>query len=65
MSDQTRVFNKGDKVQDATKKGRGRGVVELVEEHPSDPVLPDRTYLVLWEDGMSEAHVSPGELRPA
>jgi len=64
MSEQVIIFGVGDKVDDATKKGRGKGVVEMVEEHPGEVIRPDRTYLVLWEDGSTEAQVSPGELRP-
>ncbi|MBY0232339.1 MAG: hypothetical protein K2W96_23930 [Gemmataceae bacterium] len=59
------MFDKGQRVADATEKGRGEGVILNPIENMDSPVMPPVTYAVQWDEEGVETHVSPDELRPA
>ena len=57
------MFEKGQRVADATEKGHGEGVILNSIETDESPVMPPVTDAVQWDEEGVETHVSPDELR--
>jgi hypothetical protein len=56
------TFSKGQRISDASSKGRGHGTILHCDVDPLQTIAPATTYTVKWDDGRIESHISSSEL---